>query len=407
VTAMFRSSALLLSSALAQDLFLSKSPNLLSDSCSSRSTPSQDPLEQLCYLLKKNRDTYDISWAPPYVPPATFQDHIPYDLVAMYLNGATADQLNATYVFHEHSEGLVPAIASSGAITKANFAEHIGENWKNPSILYSDYVEFYRTEMQTLGAEGTMSKYLPYLVDGVLGKLFHGMQTLGLGYGMTGDKDMVAQGLAWMSTAFSPPAPLAASPTATNLTQVFADMHQDERLPVYPGDPTMFYGVYLGDLIANHSATLAEYDLRVEDDMELEAALALAQHMSDAVMKQFAAYNFSHFTNVHYSGSVFAMKQLLRFADGKSRAVLLRRMWQAIVYNIGIQSRPSPELPPLDEDLPSWAELRKRTFDQTDVHLHELLYYTSQDEHHLPDELLRQCMDRALRLFESGGDWDF
>jgi len=405
---MFRKLVILASLASGQDVFL-QSPNLFSDSCSTRDLPSQDSYEQLCYLLKKNRDTYDISWAPPYVPAATFQDHIPYDLVAIYLQGATADQLNSTFAFHEKSEGLVPAIPSTGAITLANFAEHIGENAMNPSILYSDYVDFYRSELRKMSPEQAMLKYLPHLVDGVFGKLFHGMQSLGWGYGMTGDRDMVAQGLAWMSTAFSPPAPLSTNPSATNLTQVFEAMHKDNRLPTYPGDPTMFYGVYLMDLIVNHSTVLAEYDLLIDDVVELDKAQAVAQDMSDAVMNMFASHNFSHFTNVHYSSAVFAMKQLLKYADGKARAVLLRRMWQAIVYNIGIQSRPSPELPPLDpeDELPTWANLRERSFKQTDVHVHELLYYTSQEHHEISDMRLRQCAHRALKLFESGGDWDF
>merc|ERR1712178_161760 len=119
-------------------------------------------------------------------------------------------------------------------------------------------------------------KYLPHLVDGVFGKLFHGMQTLGWGYGMTGDVDMIAQGLAWMSTAFSPPAPLSTSPTKKNLLEVLQEMHEDDRLPTYTGDPTMFYGVYLGDLIANYSTVLAEYDLAIDDTLELDAAMEVA-----------------------------------------------------------------------------------------------------------------------------------
>jgi hypothetical protein len=398
----------LVSCVLAQDLFLARtSPNLFSESCSSRATPSEQPLEQLCYLLKKNRDTYDISWAPPYVPVATFQDHIPYDLVAQYLLGASAQQLNNTYVFHEHSEGLMPAIPSSGAINETNWMEHIGENAMNPSVLYSDYVDFYREQVQKQGARATLHNYLPSLVDGVFGKLFHGMQTLGWGYGMTGDIDMIAQGLAWMSTAFSPPAALSAAPKQSNLTSVFEQMHEDTRLPNYTGDPTMFYGVYLTDLIVNYSTVLTDYDLLVSDSISLVDAEELAQQMSDAVMNVFAAYNFSHFTNVHYSGSIFAMKKLLAYGDSKTRAVLLRRMWQAIVYNYGIQSHPSPALPPLEDEQPTWENILERSFNQTDVHIHELTYYTMKEHHNIDDKRLRQCADRALRLFENGGDWSF
>jgi hypothetical protein len=393
--------------ASAQDIFLSKSPNLFSQDCSTRSTPSDDPLEHLCYLLKKNRDTYDISWAPPYVPPATFQDHIPYDLVAQYLLGASAQQLTQTYEFHEQDEGLVPAIPSTGAITKDNWQAHIGETAENPSVLYSDYVEFYRSEVQSAGAKQTMQTYLPFLVDGVFGKLFHGMQTLGWGYGFTGDEDMVAQGLAWMSTAYAPPSPLNPQPTKTDMKQVFEEMHQDARFPTYTGDPTIFYGTYRDDLIANYSDVMSEYDLLVPDEIELADAENLAQHMSDEVMKLFAAYNFSHFTNVHYSGSVQSMQKMLEWVDGKTRSQLLRRMWQAINYNFGIQSRPSPEMPPIESAPPAWENLLARSFNQTDVHVHELMFYTMKQHHDIDDERLRQCADMALKLFENGGDWDF
>jgi hypothetical protein len=370
-------------------------------------TPSDDPLEQLCYLLKKNRDTYDISWAPPYVPPATFQDHIPYDLVAQYLLGASADQLSATYAFHEQDEGLVPAIPSTGAITKQNWKTHIGENAENPSILYSDYVEFYRAEVKRQGAKSTMSAYLPSLVDGVFGKLFHGMQTLGWGYGFTGDEDMVAQGLAWMSTAFAPPSALNANPTKTDLKTTLDEMHADSRLPTFKGDPTIFYGMYRDILIGNYSEIMAEYDLSVPDELELDDAEQIAQHMSDEVMKLFAAYNFSHFTNVHYSGSIQAMQKMLEWVDASTRSQLVRRMWQAITYNFGIQSRPSPEMPPIDYTPPEWDNLLARSFNQTDVHVHELLYYTMTQHHEIEDVRLRQCADMALKLFESGGTWDF
>merc|ERR1719197_917968 len=101
--------------------------------------------------------------------------------------------------------------------------------------------------------------------------------------------------------------------------------------------------------------------------------------MSDEMIKLFAAYDFSHFTNVHYLGSVQAMQNMLAWMDGAARSVLLRRMWQAIVYNFGIQSRPSPAMPPLDADLPSWENIRQRSFNQTDVHIHELAYYTMKE----------------------------
>merc|ERR1719174_1625834 len=97
----------------------------------------------------------------------------------------------------------------------------------------------------------------------------------------TGVPDLAAQGLAWMATASQPPAPLAPSPTATSPKDVLAAMHKDGRLPTFQGDPTFMYYVFLADLVANHSATLQEYDLRVAEDISLDESLALAVEMSD------------------------------------------------------------------------------------------------------------------------------
>lgn len=76
------------------------------------SIPSRSVHPQLCYLLNRNRALYDISWAPPHAPAGTFQDHIPYDLVAQYLLGATAEQLATTFKYHETHEGLQPSMVS-------------------------------------------------------------------------------------------------------------------------------------------------------------------------------------------------------------------------------------------------------------------------------------------------------
>ena len=103
-----------------------------------------------------------------------------------------------------------------------------------------------------------------------------------------------------------------------------------------------------------------------------------------------------------------AMLETLQRKGGRAadRARLLRRQWQAVVYNVAIQGRPSMALPPLASARP-WAEIVAGALKQTDVHLHELVVYARRDAHGLPDERLRQCADRALSLFEAGGKWGF
>ena len=370
-------------------------------------TPGTTPSAELRTLLVKNRDMYDISWSPPHAPPGTFQDHIPYDLVAQYQLGATGEQLEKTFKYHESTEMLQPSIASSGTITLANWRDHIGMVNGNPSPLNSDYLSFYREQLLLLGVNGTLHTFLPTLVEGLFGKLYHGLQTLGFGYMNTMVEDMVAQGLSWMSTAHSPPAPLNLKPVATNLTKVLIDMHADNRLPHFSGDATFLYYEFLAALVANFSHVLGEYDLLIDSSAPLSYSLTLAEAMSDSLFQLFSATNCSSYTNVHHLASVHATARVLPYLPtAADRAQLLKRQWQAIVYNFAIQGRAAMTMPPVSTAR-SWEDIVAGARKQGDVHLHELVYYASRDPHSISDSRRRQSADRALALFEGGGKWGF
>ena len=286
---------------------------------------------------------HDISWAPPHAPPGTFQNHILYDLVAAYLLGGNIAQMNAVVSYHEKTNLLQPSIDPLGIINGSNWESHVGMAGQNPSPHNSEYLFFFRKQLAVFGANRTLGTYLPTLLDGVFGKLYHGLQALGWGYMETGIDDMVAQGLAWMATGSEPPASLAAKPTATNLTSVLVDMHADPRLPKFTGDPTFSYyvrsriyadnekscsldpahllvvpatsihvvasrvvlyhtpwsashmltpttfdappmraQVFLAELVANHSDVLREYDLLVSSEVSLAESIAITVEMSDA-----------------------------------------------------------------------------------------------------------------------------
>merc|ERR1719221_721267 len=220
-------------SVAGQDLFLSMKPTRAQcqPSRGSRMEPSADPFQELCYLLYKNGRDYSISWTPPHAPPALFQDHIAYDLVTLWKLGADAEQLNASYGFHLMNEMLQPLNASTGTINDENWRANLGRNAEIPDVDYPDYLDFYRNEIALHGLDAALSTYLPSLIGGGFGKLFHGQQMLGWSYAETADEEMAAQGLAWMLAAFHAPAPLAPTGTRKDLSQTFAAMHQDTRLP--------------------------------------------------------------------------------------------------------------------------------------------------------------------------------
>jgi len=393
----------------AQDVFLAKTDVSLRQVCKDRTMPSTDALQELCNLLFKNVEENTISWTPPFAPPATFQDHIAYDLVTSWKLGADAAQLNATYEMHKSLEMLQERIPSTGAITEANWQEHVGENPNIPDALYSDYLEYYRAQIEAKGASVTLLDHLPTLADGTFGKLWHGQQMLGWGYGETRDEEMMAQGLAWMSTAFQPPAPLAEQGSRQDLMQTFKTISADGRLPVFQGDATILYGVFLGDLIANHSSVMMEYDLDVSDSVSVKDSLALTQNMEAACFQLFASYNFSSFVHIHMISSVRAVANLVKNVDAPTRATLLRREWQGLMYNYAIQSRPAPTVPEVSGDVRSWDELLSGSFAQPDYHMRELLLYAREGLSGLSENFLRFAADRGLAYISEAGynAWNF
>lgn len=405
-----RAAAILMASAAAQDLFLASKPTRAQcqPASGARLEPSTDAFQQLCYLLYKNGQEYTISWTPPGVPvPALFQDHIPYDLVTLWKLGASAEQLNASYQFHLEHEMLQPLNSSTGRITETNWKNNVGRNPSIPDVDYPDYLDFYRKQLAKNGLEPTLKTYLPSLVGGGFGKLFHGQQMIGWSYAETGDVEMAAQGLAWMSTAFLTPAPLTAHGSRKNLSETFEAMHADHRLPKFQGDPTSLYYNFLKDLFACCADIMNEYDLDISDDISANDAQELAKEMQDASFKLFAAYNYSSFTHIHLVSSSRAIASFMSLLTGPSRAELLRRQWQGILWNYAIQSRPSPVLPNLPTQVRSWAEIVTGTLKQTEYHLHELVFYAKENYCESDSKLMQASADRALALIEGGGKWAF
>jgi len=376
-------------------------------SCATRTTPSQDPHEQVCYLLYKNSQTFDNCYNPPYgLPTCTLQNHIPYEVVALYKLGATADRIELGY----KGQGADPIKPPTGAVNSSNWQDLLGKNPTNPSLLYSDYVTFYRASVAADGANSTLSSFLPAVADGLFGKMWHGIQTLGYGFGETGDADMIAQGLAWMSTAYQPPGPLAPKATQTDLSHVMMKMHTDDRLPVFKGDGSVMFYDWLDDLAANYSHIMMEYDLELPTQISLTQAAVVTKGMSDSVIKLFIAGNSSSFVSEHMVNAVNSADLLMPYIDAVTRVTLLRRTWQSILYNYCIQNRPNPipqTLEAAEVSSSSWETTYINALNSSDVHVHEIVFYLRELPSNLPDAVRHAAAEKVIQRFKAGLGWIF
>lgn len=227
------------------------------------------------------------------------------------------------------------------------------------------------------------------------------------------DTEALAQGLGWMSSAFSPPIPLGAAvkPAAGALAATFDAMRADTELPTFHGDPQNLYYVFLGDLCANHSQSMQAYDLDFPATATLRQAEAVAEDMSSAVLHLFAANNYSSYTHVHIVEAVRAARRVLPMLSvAAARATLLRRVWQAVLFNFAIQNRPASAAPAADAQPRSWDVLIPGAKAQGDTHLHNIVWVASDEARQrfgADAKLYHTAADRALAIFEGGGKWAF
>lgn len=374
-------------------------PSPSPEDCATRDTPSEDPSEQMCYLVQLNNYLYDIHHSQASGHPG-YHNHLDYYLVALYKLGANASRLQAAF---DQSQNLGSALPSTGFIDETNLVSHIGAAQRGDvatsSVHYSDYVDFFHGKIGELGEQATAEMALPHLVDGVAGDLFHAAIQLGYYY-ESGDPALLAEGLAWMATGYETLASLHPAPSYTDMRKAMADLHGDKRLP---------HGASVEDLTAQHTDVMAEYDLLISDAPTPAEVEAKVKEISMAVLELFAVDGYSSFFILHLCTGTRAMQVVLDQldADPVSQAKYLRRHWSAVLYYYVGQGRPYVKSPAIGESFPSWPELSAATVDLADSHLAKLVY-TSRENHQLWGEpLYQQVAARIVERFQSGKDWEF
>merc|ERR1712003_437994 len=101
--------------------------------------------------------------------------------------------------------------------------------------------------------------------------------------------------------------------------------------------------------------------------------------------------------------SVRAVSNLIKYVDARTRAKLLRREWQGIMYNYAIQGRPAPEVPEIGNVIGTWGDIVAGALAQPDYHMRELLFYAKEGHSGLSEDFLRFTAARALSYISREG----
>ena len=405
----------------------------------------EPPLRELSILLAKNNQQNSIKVGPvePLANFTGFHNHVAYQLVVMYRFGASAAAMREQAKQATHS--MLPPVPSQGLINGSNWADHIGGCGcglvsGRTDVLYLDYYNYYAAYMAVHGPNATLLAHWPRLAAGLVGDIFHAVIQLGYAFEGrgTGTTDpahppsgvhilpgLVAQGLAWSSTAFatlpSPPsggrlrqAPLAALATLHEDAYPFPPYIWQDEATCFPigGDPhgNVCWNDAIDDLVVNRSAALIRYELHpsmlpANEDSSFEA-------LCRAALVVFAAGGYKDFYLLHLvTGSravwSIAVHSGLRWSDATRRA-MLDATWRSVLYGYVARRRPSiSPPPPLSPPWRPWHKLQAASLlYPEEPHLAKLVLVCADFHARWADDLYWQTAERAVELYEAGGKFE-
>jgi hypothetical protein len=404
--------------------------------CPPNATPSYtDPRQHMCYYIQYNRKNYDILFNLPI----GFHNHLSYYIVALWRLGANSSRMDSAY--EDLAPTLCPpAFPSQGIIRQDNWKDYIGRNSSQlSSIHYFDYQEFYQRRISEEGPDQVFQEVFPAVVDGLIGDTFHGV--IELGYAIeSNDTVVLADGLAWMSTAYAPLPDMNPNPPKSNSDpiELLVALEQDDLLPTFPGDEVGSIKGTLTELIDNYSSELSQYDLYLGDSIDDIHTQELMRNVSEAILLMFASDGYKDFFIVHLMTSTRAVEVLLSavsngwgFAtsnafdmeeeynkvdvaatrlDTQRRAVAA--IWKAAVYVYVSRGRPSisdrirnREGMDYPDPYTTWEAIVERTINIHDTHLQKvILLLRSKYYDYGRDPLTIHAALKAMEYFEAGAD---
>ena len=116
-------------------------------------------LEKLMELLKNNHK-YHVTYKNG------FSNHLSMDLIALYF--LNADEKKLQDIYDKYTPHLEHLVHSDFEITGINWNKHLGTNQ-----YFWSYYKFFRAKKSILGIEEVLHNYLPQLIKGIAGGLFH------------------------------------------------------------------------------------------------------------------------------------------------------------------------------------------------------------------------------------------
>jgi hypothetical protein len=282
-------------------------------------------------------------------------NHLNMGLYALYCMGADEQKLHDYAKSYLERKNILPQPPAEVPIHLANYEYYLGHMG-----YYSSFIPFFTEQIEILGTEETLRKFLNRLIDGSAGGAFHGIIRTAYAYEL-GDKKEIAKSLAYFSECYQAyPINIDPQPTRQPLDHIkkIADMDYFKNF------------VFKRSLITGRMMDIYEDPIFHSEVRALDTSLCDSETFADMLLTLYGMTE--DFTMLHGFTSTHAVRVLKEFFDDYTD--VLKQHW--IHLQLAYLSTGSTPLNPMPqaEKVDEWDAIFGKALEVKDVHTIKLIY---------------------------------
>ncbi|MCO7226394.1 questin oxidase family protein [Pleionea sp. CnH1-48] len=301
--------------------------------------------------------------------------HLPMVLLALHRLGATDERLQS--IFDKSIKGLALVDEKEADFVIESLNKHLSR-----SGAYTNYLKYYKQQINSLGFEAVLRQSLPILLPGIAASAFHAL--IRLAYAIdAGNEGEMAIALAYWSAEFQP-FELCNDKTEETLEDILI------RLAPIGVKHSFSPGIIIDRM--NEVGNLLKQDAVVFQPQDITFA-----SLRKLCLKAFYLQN--DFTLLHTVTGCHAFSTILQYIDDESLA--LRELWKAIVVAYLSTGLPfdNKEVEPEVQDC-DFDSIIKKALASTDSHQIKLVYSCLSEYSKYGDSLYYLIARRAVKIDE-------
>lgn len=283
-------------------------------------------------------------------------NHLPMGLIALQRLGATSQKMDSFFTRTAKSLELLKSNEYTEKIDQTNWQNFLGQHVNN-----SELIQFFEKEIQSLGIQKTLLKYLPHLQEGLAGAAFHPLIRLSYALDVNSDLEVSHALASWVMSnlPFQRPASTAEPKSiATTLENLKNNSKIQALQPVRNNIFSRLEAIHASDDFQNCVKDISYQNLFLEDLAELTIRTFLSSH--------------NEFTALHTVTACHALRTVLPFLENPQDALESFLYAFLLAYvEMGLPTLVDSIIP---DDIPNWDTVKNIALRSSDSHVIKFTY---------------------------------